>query len=117
MSIDRIGKTGGGLPVEGIGAPSGAEITGRSAADFNVSRVAETEAAAPSSLDRLRAGQISLDEYLDIQVHRATAHLDGRLNADQLSFIRDSLREQLSSDPVLVDLVKSAAGAVPPPRE
>jgi hypothetical protein len=117
MSIDRIGKAGGGLPVEGAGPAAPSEIGAKPTAEFKVSRPGAVDAAEPSSLDRLRAGEISLNEYLDAQVHQATAHLDGRLSADQLSFIRENLREQLSTDPVLVDLVKSTTGAMPSARE
>jgi hypothetical protein len=39
------------------------------------------------------------------------------LSGEQLSFIRESLRAQMSSDPALVDLVKSTTGQLPPRDE
>jgi hypothetical protein len=116
MGIDRIGKGSGGIPVGDI-QPSAAGEAAKPAAEFKVNRGGPVEAAPETSLDRLRAGEISVSEYLEIQVQQATAHLDGRLSTEQLSFIRGSLREQLSTDPVLVDLVKSTTGALPPARE
>jgi hypothetical protein len=116
MGIDRIDKGSGGLPIADI-QPSAAGDAAKTGAEFKVDRAGSVEAPSETSLDRLRAGRISVSEYLDIQVQQATAHLDGRVSTEQLSFIRDSLREQLSSDPVLVDLVKSTTGALPPARE
>jgi hypothetical protein len=114
MSIDRIGKGGGGPPVSGVGpsgAPSATEVgTG---ADFKVSKAAPVDAASVQPLDRLRSGEISVSQYLDIKVQEATSHLDKRLSADQLSFIQNSLREQLATDPMLAELVQSASGALP----
>jgi hypothetical protein len=115
MGIDRIGKGSAGVPIAGSELPAAGEVGAKPTAEFKVTRAESTEAA--SSLDRLRAGEISVSEYLDIQIHQATAHLDGKLSPEQLTFIRDNLREQLSSDPVLVDLVKSTTGAVPPAGE
>lgn len=116
MGIDRIGKGGGGIPIGDIQSSSAGEAA-KPSTEFKASRPGPVEATTETSLEQLRAGKISVSEYLDIQVQEATAHLDGRLSTEQLSFVRDSLREQLSTDPVLVDLVKSATGALPPARE
>jgi hypothetical protein len=116
MGIDRIGKGSGGLPVGDI-QPSSAGEVGKPPSEFKVPGAESVEATSETALDQVRAGKISVSQYLDVQVQQATSHLDGRLSPDQLSFVRDSLREQLSSDPVLVDLVKSATGAIPPARE
>lgn len=114
MSIDRIGKGPGiTLPAtDGVKGPSATSGTGKT---FHVSRTAE--AAGASAVERVRAGALSVDQYLDIKVNEATAHLDGKLSADHLAFVRASLREQLAADPVLVELVQKAAGAAPPTRE
>ena len=115
MSIDRIGKGGGGPPVSGIGQPASPSATevGSKGGEFKVDKAAPTEAVATEPLDRLRAGEISVSQYLDIKVQEATSHLDKRMSAEQLSFVRDSLREQLATDPMLVELVQSATGALP----
>jgi hypothetical protein len=119
MGIDRIGK-GGGSPASGIGteAPGSREIAKGSGTTetFKVS-MGGTQEVAPTSLQRLRAGEISADQYLDLKANEATAHLEGKLTTDQLEFVKNSLREQLASDPVLSDLVKAATGALPPARE
>jgi hypothetical protein len=116
MSIDRIGKGGGANPANGIEQPSSSSEVSRSGADFKVPKGDATQ-AAQAPLDRLRAGEISLSQYLDIKVSEATAHLDQRLSVEQLDFIRNSLREQLTSDPLLVDLVKASTGSLPPQNE
>jgi hypothetical protein len=115
MSIDRIGKGGGGPPVTGIGQPSSSSTTevGSKGGEFKVQKATPTQAVTTEPLDRLRSGEISVSQYLDIKVEEATSHLDKHLSAEQLSFIRDSLREQLSTDPMLVELVQSATGALP----
>ena len=117
MSIDRIGK--GGPPVSPVG-PSDAPSTtgvGSTGGEFKVTKSGQTEAVATGPLDRLRSGEISMSQYLDIKVDQATSHLEGRLSPDQLSLVRTNLRDQLSNDPALVDLVQAATGAVPPRTE
>jgi hypothetical protein len=129
MGIDRIGKKGPPTPPpsKDIGGPSrsqGPQETGR---PFQVSkptteappaaRAEATAGAAPSALERLRAGEIDPSGYLDEKVEEATAHL-GKLPAVELDAIRSTLRERLSGDPALVDLFRTATGqAAPPPRD
>ena len=117
MGIDGIGKP----PGASIGGPGG--ITGpqgtaapRPAEAFSLDPSA---AAAPSSrvsaaLSSLQRGELSLDQYLDGRVSEATSHLAGKLSPDQLDFVRQSLREQLATDPVLVELVQRTTGAAAP---
>ena len=119
MSIDRIGK-GGGPPVPDIGqtgSSSATEVGSKQGADFKVSKGEPVDAVAKAPLERLRSGEISVSQYLDIKVDEATSHLGDRVSAEQLSFIRSSLREQLATDPMLVELVQSTTGAVPPRAE
>ena len=52
-----------------------------------------------------------MDAYLDARVEEAVQHLADRLGADQLEFVKSSLREQLRTDPVLTELVRRATGA------
>ena len=105
MGIDGIQKPGG--------TPPNVDTSGTSSAagDFKASLespagVAPAPAASSSALQRLDAGHISVDEYLDLQVNEAVAHLEGKLPPNQLEFVRESLREQLNEDPVLVELVR-----------
>ena len=58
----------------------------------------------------MRSGELSLDQYLDGRVQEAVQHLVGKLSPEQLDFVRGTLREQLSSDPVLVELVQRTVG-------
>lgn len=105
MGIDGIHKPGGPPPNLHPGRASGADR------DFKANlETAPSSPAAPTApsnaLQRLDAGDISVDEYLDLQVNEAVAHLAGKLPPNQLEFVRESLREQLSEDPVLVELVR-----------
>ena|SRR5256885_9344890 len=112
MSIDRIGKGAGGSPISEIGDPSASKGIGSKGGEFKVSKGASAEVTAKPPLEQLRSGEITMSQYLDIKVDEATSHL-GKLGVEQLSFIRNSLREQLSTDPTLLELVKSTTGAVP----
>lgn len=105
MGIDGIQKPGGTTP--------NVETSGTSGSDANfkgdlesAAGVSPAPAVSSSALQRLDAGHISVEEYLDLQVNEAVAHLAGKLPPNQLEFVRESLREQLTEDPVLVELVR-----------
>jgi hypothetical protein len=119
MSIDRIGKGGAApppTPVTGAEKPKGAEAP--KAFEVNPQRAAATGPAAPieaqgvGALDRLRAGEIDLDGYLDLKVNEATAHLRG-MRAAEIDGIRAVLRDQIAGDPALAELVQRATGQTP----
>lgn len=108
MSIDGINRpppAGGATP---LGGPLGAEQKGES---FRVGRESDVGATAPTAglLGQLERGELSFEQYLDARVNEATAPFEGRLRAEQLEFVRESLRAQLETDPVLVDLVRRTA--------
>jgi hypothetical protein len=113
MGIDGIGKPPGASigslgGVQHVEAPRGAE-------PFALDRAApassgERISAALSSLQR---GELSLDQYLDGRVTDATHHLAGKISPEQLDFVKQSLREQLATDPVLVELVQRTTGSAP----
>jgi hypothetical protein len=112
MSIDGIGKPGSPkLPgADEVGARSSATGGER----FEVGKPASLEAASGSdALQALGRGDISLDEYLDTRVAEAVAHLAGQLSPEQLEFVQQTLREQLRTDPVLIELVRRTTGSVP----
>jgi hypothetical protein len=130
MGIDRIGKSGAPAPLPEVG---GASPSGPVGAAFHVPKVgapsggssvaggssavpagAPLDAAVPpvGALDRLRSGEVDLDGYMNLKVDEATAHLSA-LPPAQLDAIRSALRERISSDPALVDLVRAATGQVP----
>jgi hypothetical protein len=114
MSIDGIGKPGpANVPsLDEAGGASGAEPTSTERVE-----VGKTEPAAETSgseaLQALERGEISVDEYLDARIADAVAHLKGQIPAPELEFVQETLREQLRNDPVLVELVRRATGALP----
>ncbi len=107
MGIDGIGKPPGAPPLEGPSGASGAAGTG---ASFRVEDTAPASSVQTSELEKLARGEISLDDYLDARVSEAVQHLEGRLNTEQLAFVRQTLRDELATDPVLVELVRQATG-------
>jgi len=117
MGIDGIGKPGPPVaPASSSATPAAADVARPSFAD----RATETRAAAPAeapqgALEQLRAGAIDLDQYLDIKVREATSALTP-LPPAQIESVRAALRERLATDPTLVDLVRTATGAIPSPR-
>lgn len=120
MPIDRIGKGGPVAPSQAPSEANPAAKTEKTGRTFEVrSEKSEAKAGAThvggvaaTPLDRLHAGHVDVNGYLDLKVEEATAHLHG-LNPTELTAIHKMLREQLVSDPALSDLVKSAAGASP----
>lgn len=119
MGIDRIGKGGGVPPVDvsGVGGPAGAPGVSGAGEGFHVERASATTAPDAVSLDRVRSGEVPISTWIDGRVDTATAHLVGVLPAEQLAFVKDHLRQQLATDPVLADLAKAATGVAPPAEE
>jgi hypothetical protein len=121
MGIDGIGSKGPPVPPPPGGA-QGPARTPEASRTFEVSRSAGTAppaAAAPveaarGALERLRAGEIDVNGYVDAKVQEATAHL-GVLPPARLEEIRAALRDRMSSDPALAELLRTAAGRVPAP--
>jgi len=121
MGIDRIGKGAGG-----IGSLPGAQDAGKTEGTGRAFEVRTGDAAskgiegptsgAPSPLERLRAGEVDVHGYIDLQVDAATAHLKG-LDASELESIKTLLRDEFASDPGLADLVRRATGHLPSPPE
>jgi hypothetical protein len=69
-----------------------------------VARVAQSNGGP---LERLRAGEIDLETYIDLKVEEATAHLD-RLPAPELARVRAILRARIAEEPELQEWVKRA---------
>ncbi|MES1173808.1 MAG: hypothetical protein ABUL62_05715 [Myxococcales bacterium] len=115
MGIDGIGKPPG-ANIDGVPGATGA-IPARPAEPFSVERgVSASPAPAgggarvSAALSSVQRGELSVDQYLDGRVTDATSHLVGKLSPDQLEFVKQSLREQLATDPVLVELVQRTTG-------
>lgn len=108
MSIDGIGKGPPPIP----GAP-GVTQPDKAQPGFRLEGAAPASASeqtTPSALELLQRGELSLDGFLDAKVDEAVAHLE--LPPTELEFIRGELRAQISTDPVLMELVRRTTGAV-----
>jgi len=111
MSIDGIG----GPPRIGPLNPSGAAAPTEGTEAFRVDAGGAAAPVEQTLIARLERGEISLDAYLDQRVEEAVAPFSAKLDQNALSFMRSSLREQLSADPVLVELVRRATQGVTTP--
>ena len=114
MSIDSIGKPPG-AGIGGIGSATSKEVA-RTAEPFNKvdpSGSATAGGRVSPALAKLQSGELSLDQYLDGRVSDAVSHLVDKLSPEQLEFVKQSLRDQMATDPVLVELVQRATGSVP----
>jgi hypothetical protein len=116
MGVDGRGKGGGPTrpgPVGDAGAPEAA-APGSVDETFSVDAPDTAAATSPGALEQLQRGDITVDQYLDARVRSAVEHLEGRLGAEELDFVKQSLREQMSADPVLVELVRRVTGGAAP---
>src|SRR5688572_22775221 len=109
MSIDGIGKRGGVTP--GASVPDTAQAPG----SFELGKAEGTGAASPvgpasDAFLALERGEISVEQYLDARVEGAVMPLLARLSPEQLEFVRAELRAALSTDPVLLELVRKTTG-------
>ncbi|MFO0664881.1 MAG: hypothetical protein U0174_13075 [Polyangiaceae bacterium] len=115
--VGRAGSVGEARSKEGVATYR--EVTGSRASSeaANVGALGgASNVTGASPLERLRAGQIDVNGYLDLKVDEATAALSGLPHAE-LDTIRRALRTQLATDPTLSDLVTKATGSVPSPSE
>ena len=116
MGVDGIGS-GGRRPLPGLEGPDPGSLSGISpsgaAGPGDATAAGAARAPGSAALERLSRGEIDLPAYLDARVAEATKHLVGRLPDPELEFVRTSLRAELSSDPVLAELVRRTTGAVP----
>jgi hypothetical protein len=62
---------------------------------------------------RFRRGEISLSAYLDACTERTIQPWKGRVTEAQLEFLARLVREQLSTDPTLTQLVQWTTGMTP----
>jgi hypothetical protein len=138
MGIDGIGKRGGATGGTGVADAVGGGRIGTApsvdkpfalnrtdgasavAGDAKVGGAGEARgaAAAPgtSAHDRVRAGDMPVEQYLDHKVEEATRGLEG-IGPHQLADIHAMLKDQLRSDPAFRELIERATGAVPAPPE
>jgi hypothetical protein len=124
MGIDRIGRKDPPLSPPGedvggdrIGNAGKADKTRRAFEVTSPHAASRAPEASPletsrTALDRWRAGEIDFNGYLDAKVDEATAHLS-TVPPPELDAIRSALRDRISSDHTLVELVRSVTGRVP----
>ncbi len=98
----RPGGVSSGEAPEGAQGVGGAQ--GAGAVDASALDAAAGAGAAEVDRVRLARGEITLDQYLDREVVRATGHLEAQAPPAMLETIRGALREELSTDPVLLAL-------------
>ncbi|HXX68038.1 MAG TPA: hypothetical protein VEK07_12680 [Polyangiaceae bacterium] len=124
MGIDRIGKGAPAAPAppstvspteQVERAPSDVGRPFESGVGIAVKDPSAVDGAPNTALQRLQAGTLTLEGYLDHKVDEATAQL--ALPKVELTAIRAALRERLASDPTLANLVRSATGAVASPPD
>ena len=65
---------------------------------------------------KLRAGEISLAEYYDATVELSLKHLRNQMPPEQLEVVRERMREEVETNPVLAKMVRDAIGALAEPR-
>jgi hypothetical protein len=116
MAIDGIGQGSGapkvgGAAISTVGGPDGTHFELPTEAADRASGAEGTKGA--DLLDRVQRGEVRLDAYLDVRVDDAVGHLEGKLSPEQLEFVKEELREQLRSDPVLMELVRRTTGQSP----
>jgi hypothetical protein len=83
----------------------------RSASEASTARTP----AVSDELARYRSGSLALEEYLDTRADQAVAHLQDIASSEQIETIRGVIREQLTTRPDLVELLKRAGVELPPP--
>ncbi|HKY34604.1 MAG TPA: hypothetical protein VJN18_01585 [Polyangiaceae bacterium] len=82
------------------------------------SSAAAAKAAGPEvseELRQLQRGTLTVSEYLDAHAERAVAHLRGQVSMRRLEVIKSVLREQMTTSPGLVELLRRAGVELPPP--
>ena len=64
---------------------------------------------------KLRAGEIDLNGYYDATVELGLAHLRNRMTPEQLEVVRERMREEVETNPILVKMVRDAVGELAEP--
>jgi hypothetical protein len=79
----------------------------------NAGTAVRKTAGGSAPLDQLRRREITLDAYLDFRADESVKHLTQKLPASRVRMLRETARELLSSDPVLLRMLKGITGAEP----
>ena len=82
----------------------------------SASAVADAPLSEQDELTRkLRVGEIDLDGYYAATVELGLAHLRNRVTPEQLEIVRERMREEVETNPILVKMVRDAIGALAEP--
>jgi len=65
---------------------------------------------------KLRAREISLEQYYDATVELGLAHLRNHVSPEQLEIVRERMREEVETNPILTKMVRDAIGALAEPE-
>lgn len=84
-----------------------------SSRDAGAGAHARKRSEGSDALGRLQRGEMTLEEYLDFRADESVRGLRGRVSAERLALVRDEIREQLSDDPVLLEMVRQVTTAAP----
>jgi hypothetical protein len=79
----------------------------------DIAALGHGEAPTSGQLQKLRRGEITLSEYIDICAEGAVEHLKGLVDPERLQFIQSTLREQMTTDPVLIQYLGQATDLDP----
>ena len=71
------------------------------------------ESPKSDMLCRLQRKESTLGEYLDHCADQAVQHLKGRVSTERLAFLRTLVREQMVTDPVLMQDIRQTTGLNP----
>lgn len=66
-----------------------------------------------AALERVRRGELSVDDYIEERIDQAMAHMDPRLSAEQRARAREVLREHIAGDPMLSEQLARLTGKPP----
>ena len=64
-------------------------------------------------LCRFERHEITLGQYLDHCAEEAVAHLKGLVNRERLQFIKEMIRDQMTTDPVMIRYIEQTTGQSP----
>lgn len=64
-------------------------------------------------LRRLERREISLGQYLDYCAEQAVSHLKSLMDSERLQLIQSMIRDQMTTDPVIVRYIEQATGLNP----
>jgi hypothetical protein len=65
------------------------------------------------SLQKVRRGEMSLDDYLEERVEHALVHVKGKVSVERLQMLRETVREHLRTDSTVIEMVRQLTGQVP----